>query len=418
MNNEIWLAEQIGTLFDIGAGKSVTPAARHGEGRHPFLRTSNIFWGRVDLSEVDTMHFSDDEITAKSLLKGDLLVCEGGDIGRTAVWNGELERCSFQNHLHRLRAKNDEVVPRFVMYYLQAGFTQLGIYEGAGNKTTIPNLSRSRLAALEVPKPPQPEQEKIAAVLWKLQKTVEIQDKLVRTTRELRAAVMRRLFTYGLRNESTKETEIGPLPESWDVDSLANRCHMPEYGYTASARAEQIGPQFLRITDITDKGVDWSAVPYCECPHEVYEAKRLEHDDIVFARIGATTGKSFIVKNPPRSVFASYLIRVRPKASLDADFLCYYFNTENYWQHINANKDSNMKGGVNAAVLSQLRIPLPEPEEQEGIAHILQALDRKIALHERKRAALQNLFQTLLHQLMTARIRVHDLDIDTSEVAV
>src|SRR5439155_11732142 len=79
-----WPTTTVGDLFDIGAGKSVTPAARHGERRYPFLRTANTLWGRLDLTKVDSMHFSDEEIATKSLQKGDLLVCEGGDIGRSA----------------------------------------------------------------------------------------------------------------------------------------------------------------------------------------------------------------------------------------------------------------------------------------------------------------------------------------------
>ena len=197
--SDIWPTETIGDLFDIGAGKSVTPKARHGEPKHPFLRTSNVFWGRMDLREVDSMHFTKDEIASKSLRKGDLLVCEGGDIGRAAIWNGELTDCSFQNHIHRLRSKHKNIVSRFYMYYLQSGFTQLGIYEGAGNKTTIPNLSRNRLSALSVPKPDETEQNKIAALLWKIQRAIEVEDKLTATARELKQATMRQLFSCGLR---------------------------------------------------------------------------------------------------------------------------------------------------------------------------------------------------------------------------
>jgi type I restriction enzyme S subunit len=152
------------------------------------------------------MHFTPEEFAAKALSAGDLLVCEGGDIGRAAIWDSELPYCAFQNHLHRLRPKRPDVVSRFVMYYLQAGFTQLGIYEGAGNKTTIPNLSRSRLAALEVPLPPTLEQEKIAAVLWKLQGAIATQDRLIAATRDLKQSAMQRLFTHGLRGEQTRET--------------------------------------------------------------------------------------------------------------------------------------------------------------------------------------------------------------------
>jgi type I restriction enzyme M protein len=188
-----WAIATIGDLFDIGAGKTVSPASRHGEPKHPFLRTANVFWGRLDLTEVDRMHFTSEEVEAKTLNKGDLLVCEGGEIGRAAIWDGQIERCGFQNHLHRLRRKSADVVPAFFMYALQAGFTLHAQYEGAGNKTTIPNLSRSRLAALEVPKPEHDEQLRIVAVLAKVQAAIEVEEELIGVSRD--AGALNELFT-------------------------------------------------------------------------------------------------------------------------------------------------------------------------------------------------------------------------------
>ena len=82
---------------------------------------------------------------------------------------------SFQNHLHRLRPIVEDVEPRFYVYFLQCAFTQLGLFEGAGNKTTIPNLSRSRLAALEVPHPPIDEQQAVSMVLARIRDATRIQ---------------------------------------------------------------------------------------------------------------------------------------------------------------------------------------------------------------------------------------------------
>ena len=101
------------------------------------------------------------------------------------------------------------------MYFLQSAFTQLGIFEGAGNKTTIPNLSRSRLAALEVPHPPLVEQQAIAAVLGQLRKAIKIQDQSAMLAQDLKRVALQTLFSRGLRGEAKKETEIGPMPESW-----------------------------------------------------------------------------------------------------------------------------------------------------------------------------------------------------------
>ena len=213
--NEAWTWRPLGELFEIGAGKTMSAAARNGPDKTPFLRTSNVLWDEIDLSSVDEMAIPDHELPAKLLCRGDLLVCEGGEIGRAAIWNGEVETMSFQNHLHRLRPIVEEVEPRFYVYFLQSAFTQLGIFEGAGNKTTIPNLSRSRLAGLEVPQPKIDEQLAIVAALSRVREAIKTHHQSVELAQDLKRAAMQTLFTRGLRNEAQKETEIGPVPESW-----------------------------------------------------------------------------------------------------------------------------------------------------------------------------------------------------------
>jgi type I restriction enzyme S subunit len=412
MINEAWNWRPLGELFEIGAGKTMSAAARDGAFKTPFLRTSNVLWDEIDLTVVDEMAIPEQELATKLLRPGDLLVCEGGEIGRAAIWNGEREVMSFQNHLHRLRPLNGEVEPRFYVYFLQAAFTQLGIFEGAGNKTTIPNLSRNRLASLEVPHPPLTEQQDIATALARVSEAIKTHDRSTAAAQELKHAAMRTLFTRGLRGEAQKETEIGPAPESWEVTALEGHIERPDYGYTASATSDPIGPRFLRITDIQNGGVDWNAVPFCACDQTALDEKRLNPGDIVVARIGATTGKAFLIKEPPEAIFASYLIRIRTRdTSLFAPFLYYYMHGEHYWQHIDRNKGGRLKGGVNIPVLTSLPIPLPPLEEQREIVAILDAIDRKIDLHKKKRAVLDELFKALLHKLMTGEIRVGDLDL-------
>lgn len=194
-----WETDSIGNLFDIGAGKTMSAAARNGAQKTPFLRTSNVFWDEIDLTEVDEMAMSDQEIAEKNLLPGDLLVCEGGEIGRAAVWKGEASPMSFQNHLHRLRVKRRDIEPRFYAYYLQAAFTQLGIYEGVGNKTTIPNLSRNRLAALDVPVPPPSEQQCIVAALAIVRTAIDLHKRKKAVLEELFRSLLYKLMTGEIR---------------------------------------------------------------------------------------------------------------------------------------------------------------------------------------------------------------------------
>ncbi|MBT3375218.1 MAG: hypothetical protein HN742_12315 [Lentisphaerae bacterium] len=150
-----------------------------------------------------------------------------------------------------------------------------------------------------------------------------------------------------------------------------------DYGHTASSTHEHVGPTFLRIADIQDNAVDWSRVPFCQCPEDRRERYRLLPGDLVFARTGATTGKSFLIRScPTDTVFASYLIRVRPnRSSVDPVYLSHFFDSPGYWRQIISASTGSAQAGVNASKLKQLKIPLPPLPEQERIASILDKAD-------------------------------------------
>lgn len=145
------------------------------------------------------MDFTDDEIISLSLKPGDLLVCEGGEVGRTAIWNGELETCLYQNHIHRLRRLTDNVVPDFYMYWMRVAFQVFGSYRGQESKTTIPNLSGDRLKSFEVPLPPVEEQGQIVRELkYKITHADTIGvaiEKQMETIKALQQAILRKVFS-------------------------------------------------------------------------------------------------------------------------------------------------------------------------------------------------------------------------------
>ena len=286
---------------------------------------------------------------------------------------------------------------------LSDGFTTQAVAQQ--DRTGIPKLNREQLNSILVPKPPLAEQRRIAAVVSTVQTALGMQDRIVTTLKELKAATLAKLFREGLRGAPLKQTEIGEIPESWVVGRLGDHCEKPQYGYTESARNEPIGPKFLRITDISEYGVDWNSVPYCPCTSEALRTLRLKPGDLVFARIGATTGKSYLITECPEAVFASYLIRVRAKEGLDPAFLSCFFETSAYWRQIRANDGANVKGGMNASVLTSLRCPVPLLEEQEEIAAILRKVESRLAHAARERLKLRALFESTLHLLMTGQVR-------------
>ncbi len=161
------------------------------------------------------------------------------------------------------------------------------------------------------------------------------------------------------------------MKSGWKTKKLGELAAI-NYGFTQSASDEPIGPRFLRITDIQNDKVDWNSVPYCKLEPADFQKFRLNNGDIVFARTGATTGKSFLVNDPPDAVFASYLIRLRLlDKSLMPEFISLFFQTPGYWRSIKDGTSGSAQGGVNASKLGELFIPIPQLAEQQRIVAIL-----------------------------------------------
>lgn len=209
-----------------------------------------------------------------------------------------------------------------------------------------------------------------------------------------------------------KETEIGLIPKSWEVVRLGESGNL-QYGYTTSAQEQDTGMKFLRITDIKENGyIDWFGVPYCEIDEKNFKKYQLRNGDVLLARIGATTGKTCFIDNPPKSVFASYLIRFIPKMEeINTKFIYYYTQTAIYWLQVNANKEGKLKKGLSASVLKNFSIPLPTFPEQKQIAYILSIVDKKIELEESIKSIIKKLFKTMLYKLMTGEIRLKDIEV-------
>jgi type I restriction enzyme S subunit len=180
------------------------------------------------------------------------------------------------------------------------------------------------------------------------------------------------------------------------------------YGYTAKASPDKNEVKYLRITDIQNDSVNWDEVPGCEIPDDKLKKYLLGKGDIVFARTGATTGKSFLVKSPPKSVFASYLIRVQVNNEfLLPEYVHYFFQTQYYWITINKGIAGAAQGGFNATKLKGLQIPIPPLPEQKAIVRLLDrafaAIDQAQANLEKNIANAEELFQSKLNEIFSQR---------------
>ena len=420
-----WDIDRVDSAFEIQQGKQVSKKNREGDNQRPFLRTKNVFWNRLELSELDQMNFTEAEETRLELQPGDLLTCEGGDIGRTALWNGDVERCYYQNHLHRLRSENGRAHPQFAVYWFWYSFNVAKLYFGRGNVTTIPNLSRSKLAELPMAYPPLPEQKKIAQILSTVQRAIEAQERIIQTTTELKKALMHKLFTEGLRGEKQKQTEIGPVPESWEVVELGEFFQI-KHGFAFDGKFFKPSGDYILMTPghfheeggFRDQG-EKTKYFTGEIPADYVLAK----DDLVVAMTeqkSGLLGSSAFVPEEGR-----YLHNQRLGLIVDLDtkrlskrFLFHVFNLPHLRAEVAKTSTGSKVKHTSPTKLRAVKVGIPPTlDEQEEIATSLATAELKIGVANNKRTQLQDLFRTLLHELMTAKTRVNDINLGKEAVA-
>ena len=160
---ESWSWCTLGEIYTHTTGKALKKTNNKGTLRK-YITTSNLYWNSFDFSEVREMYFTDDELEKCTIKKGDLILCNGGDVGRAAIWNYDYDIC-YQNHVSRLRPKNKDISNSFFLYLIMI-YKQQGMLNGKG--VGITSLSASDLLSAVIPLPPYPEQQRIVSKIEEL----------------------------------------------------------------------------------------------------------------------------------------------------------------------------------------------------------------------------------------------------------
>lgn len=163
-NEKGWKIEKLSSVSDSRLGKMLDAKKQNEANQYPYLANYNVQWFCFNLSDVRKMSFDHNEKCEFELKKGDVLVCEGGDVGRCAIWKEQIQECYFQKALHRVRCNPNFLNPIFLMHLFYNISICNGFEKIVGNKATIAHLTGVKLKALEIPVPPLELQQKFAAV--------------------------------------------------------------------------------------------------------------------------------------------------------------------------------------------------------------------------------------------------------------
>ncbi|PNR92760.1 restriction endonuclease subunit S [Petrotoga sp. 9PWA.NaAc.5.4] len=317
--------------------------------------------------------------------------------------------------------RTDCLHPEFLFRLLKSPFYMSEIQRIAMSRGSVRrSLSYRDLSDFKIPLPPLSEQEKIAAVLSAVQEAKEKTEAVIRATKEFKKSMMSYLFTYGpvalpdAENVPLKETEVGMIPEEWEVVRLGDVANKSYSGGTPSTSKEEywngsipwttsaiIGEEDVFLDKfqktITKSGLESSST-------KITPRNTL----LVGTRVGV--GKAVITRLDVAINQDLTAIELNTQRMLPV-FIAYFFKIEGIQKWFENNKRGATIKGIPRKDLLNILIPLPPLPVQQKIASILSAIDRKIEAEEDKKKALEDLFKTLLHNLMTAKIRVNNLEV-------
>ena len=193
INDLNWNYKFFADIASCRLGKMVDKKQNIGKEKFIYLANTNVQWGYFNLQDLRKMYFSDAEKTEFNLQKGDLLICEGGEIGRTAIWKEEIENCYFQKALHRCRVDKSIVAPEYISYFM-LNMTKRGGLSKFVVSATIPHLTGIKLKKINIPIPPITLQNKFAKIVEKIETIKTKESKKLEQLETLHSSLMDKAF--------------------------------------------------------------------------------------------------------------------------------------------------------------------------------------------------------------------------------
>jgi len=312
------------------------------------------------------------------------------------------------------KIKNKEILlPEFLYLNLKSSKYVSEISRMAMSRGSVrQSLSFKDLGLMFLPLPPVEEQKAIAYVLSAVQEAREKTEKVIEAAKELKKSLMKYLFTYGpvsleeASRISLKETEIGEIPADWEVVKLGEVALRMKAGGTPHTAVKEFWNgdiPFVLIEDMTGQGVFLSKTKRMITQEGLRNSSAwLVPANSLLVSMYATIGETAINLIPVATNQA--IIAIVPRENFDVLYGAYFIKYDS--RRLQMQNIQSTQKNVNRAIVENFSIPLPPLSVQKRIAEILQTVDEKIQAEEKKKQALDNLFNSMLHMLMSGKLRV------------
>lgn len=383
-----WTVAPLKRGFNVCLGKMLKTEATSPDDEYlPYLRAANIKWSGVDVADIKSMWFSPWEQQQLALKDGDLLISEGGDVGRSAIWAGEIEACYFQNSVNRVRPIGENST-RFAYYWMSL-LKDKGFIDVLCNKSTIAHFTAEKVAAVPMALPPSEEQQAICLFLdreaSKIDGLISEQEKLIALLKEKRQAVISHAVTRGLNpNVPMKDSGIewlGEVPVHWSACPLkfisrignGSTPSRDNAEYWAEAGFPWLNSSVVNQDEVTEaqQFVTEAALKECHLPIVAPPAVL-----VGITGQGKTRGMAAPLKF--EATINQHLAYIKPN---EEHLLVAYLlrAIEMAYDHLRTESDGagSTKGAITCDQLARLSIPLPPLEEQQAITEHLDAKSRE-----------------------------------------
>jgi type I restriction enzyme S subunit len=325
----------------------------------------------------------------------DIVLAREAPVGEVGWVDSKHKICLGQRTV-LIRPDSEKVDSRYLLYYLASkDAKQELINQSAGSVVQHLNVKNIREFDLRVCDY-LPEQRSIASVLSSLDDKIDLLHRQNKTLEAMAETLFRQWFV--------EEAE-----EDWEMKEIREIAEKIQYGFTQSATLESIGPKFLRITDIQGGAVSWGNVPYCSATEEQTQKYLISSGDIVVARTGASTGENIFIQNPPRAVFASYLVRLQFSNIALSRYVAIHMRSAGYFDYIEGILSGSAQPNANAQQLTSFRIQIPPQKLLKKFYEVIEEFDKKQNCNEQQIATLSCLRDILLPKLMSGEVRVSSL---------
>jgi type I restriction enzyme S subunit len=410
-----WLSTKVKYGFDITLGKMLTKEPKDSSYElKPYLKAINIQPEGVNVSAIEKMWFSPSEIKSLRLKRNDVLISEGGDVGRSAIWNEELPECYIQNAVNRARAFKKHS-PRF-FYYWMIFLKQSGYIEILCNKSTIAHYTAEKVEASPLLLPIEEEQYNIAAFLdyetAQIDRLIAKQQQLMELLKEKRQAVISHVVTKGLNpNASMKDSCVewlGQVPEHWNTPKLFYVTSRIGDGlHSTPIYQEGTGYFFVNGNNLNNGDVTVGSTAK-GVPFEEYQAHYINLDErSVLLSINGTIGNVALYRNEP-IILGKSAAYINCKAMLSPDYLRWYLTIDQAKLYYKLEATGTTIYNLSLGSIRNMKVLLPPMQEQHIIAQFCSAsylkYEQLISAAIKKMSILQERRTALISAAVTGKI--------------